>query len=75
MKEFKSGYYQADTTSGVIFYDYAMDNPDVDIMSPRDFYDSLRSLEYGKTIYAGFDIEDQGVWEEINKEYGIRGRE
>lgn len=72
MKKFKRGYYQADTINGVTFYGY-MDNLDADIMSPRDFYDSLRLLESGKTIYAGFDIEDQGVWEEIDAEYGIRG--
>ncbi len=67
----KIGYYSADTTNGVSFYDDLMDL-DVDIMSVRDFRDSLDTLEEGEIIYTFFDQGEAELFDEIKREYGIQ---
>ena len=67
----KTGYYKANTINGVYFYDELLDEPKTDVLSVRDFIDSLDSLADNKEITTFIGIEHEELFNEISSEYGI----
>ena len=67
----KTGYYKADTINGVYFYDELLDEPKTNVLSVRDFIDSLNSVQDNEVITTFISIENIDEYNEIVKEYGI----
>ena len=63
---------QADTVYGVSIIDVVDMPADAESMRPRDFYESLRLLEAGETIYAAFSGDNEELFNRIADEYGIK---
>jgi len=70
-KAFKKGYYFADTATGVYFASEGLEDPAQEVISARDFADSLSGVEDGETICAFFDESNFDVLAEIEAEYGV----
>ena len=67
----RTGYYQADNINGVMFYGKLMEDSDVDIIPPKDFFESLDTLDDDEIIYTFIGPEDAETLATIESEYGI----
>jgi hypothetical protein len=63
-------YLVADVIDGVSIHG-AVDYPDVDILSPRIFYECLADLGDDEVIYTYVGGDDEELFDKIDKEYGI----
>jgi hypothetical protein len=71
MKEFKKGYYKANTVNGVFFYDETMDEPDADVIDPHGFISSLKDLDDNEELTTFMGESDAAIFYKIESEYGI----
>lgn len=67
----KIGYYKADTSNGVYFYDTILDEPETEVINPIYFYMQLRHLGDNETVTTFLGPESEGLYNRIHKEYGI----
>ena len=67
----KGVYLQADTANGVHIVDI-LDDPEAEVMGPQDFYNSLRELATDEVIYTYMYGADEDLFDQIDKDYGIR---
>lgn len=66
----KTGFYCADEINGVYFFGKSLDEPEIDVFTPRMFYDAL--LYTQEPIYTFLDVEHEEIYDLIVEEYGIR---
>lgn len=71
MSKFKAGYYKADTTNGVYFYDETECDHTAELLEPREFKASLMGLDDDDSIITFLDADSREIFDEIEYDYGI----
>ena len=66
----KGVWLAADTITGVYVID-PIDYPEMESISPINFYNSLKDLSDGEQIFASFDGNAEEIYDNIESEYGI----
>lgn len=65
-------YLKADIVNGVCEIDYSDLAEDDEICSPKIFIESLKDMTEGESAIAYFDGNDEEIFDEIEKTYGIK---
>lgn len=63
-------YLQADIINGVTMID-SVEVPGLELLRPLDFYEGLRWMGEGDTIFCVITQDDQEIYQAIELEYGI----
>jgi hypothetical protein len=63
-------YLVADVIDGVSIHG-TIDYPDVDVLSPKLFYECLNDLGDDEVIYTYVGGDDEELFDKIDNEYGI----
>lgn len=71
MEKLKKGFYMADTSNGIYFYDDIMDLPEQDVVKVEMFKDCLDGLEDGEIIATHVDEYNEKEMIEIIEAYGL----
>lgn len=71
MSKFDSILLRANSIEGIVKADIT-DYPEADIMRPRDFQNSLKDCGEGDIFTMILPAGTDGIWEELDQEYGIR---
>ena len=66
----KVGYYCAEEVSGVYYWGEIIEDPEIDIMRPLDFLESLSSTQ--EPIYTYLDSSSEEIYDAIETQYGVR---
>ncbi len=69
----KTGYYTATTSRGVEYHGDLLERDDVEICTPKVFYNCLFTLTDEEEIFTFMDMNDEEIYTKILEEYGIQG--
>ena len=71
-KKINGVYLKADVMNGVYEIDYSDLTESDEVSSPKVFLASLKDMVEGESAIAFFDGNDEEIFDEIEKTYGIK---
>lgn len=72
LKKINGVYLKADTANGVYEISWEDLTESDEICSPNIFLKSLKDMQNGECAIAFFDGNDEDIYDEIEKTYGIK---